>query len=93
VVFAQKTAGITPVNHRYPGGTGYGRKVRTVADEPSFYDKVKAMAEEMGLTGEEKDNYINASMEKKGGHKKITSWIPDDGKGDGDGKKSGTSWF
>ncbi len=37
-----------------------------MADEVSFYEKVKAMAEEMGLEGEEKDNYINQSMEKKG---------------------------
>ena len=63
-----------------------------MADEVSFYEKVKAMAEEMGLEGEEKDNYINQSMEKKGGHKKMTSWIPDDGKSEG-GKKSGSSWF
>lgn len=63
-----------------------------MADEVSFYDKVKAMAKELGLEGDEADTYINMSMEKKGGHRKVTSWIADDGKGDGD-KKSGTNWF
>jgi hypothetical protein len=59
----------------------------------NFYDKIKSMAEEMGLEGDEKDNFINQAMEKKGGHKKVTTWIPDDGT-DGQGvKKSGTSWF
>jgi hypothetical protein len=58
----------------------------------SFYDKVKGMAKEMGLDGEEADNFINQAMEKKGGHKKMTTWVPDDGKGDGE-KKPGSNWF
>ncbi len=58
----------------------------------TFYEQVKAMAAEMGLEGEEADNFINQSMEKKGGHRKMTTWILDDGKGEGD-KKKGTSWF
>lgn len=63
-----------------------------MADEMTFYDKVKAMADELGLEGDERDAYINQSMEKKGGHRKVTSWVPDDGKSDGKDKK-GASWF
>lgn len=58
----------------------------------SFYESVKGMAKELGLDGEDADNFINQAMEKKGGHRKMTTWIPDDGKG-GDDKKPGTSWF
>jgi len=58
----------------------------------TFYEQVKGMAAEMGLDGEEADNFINQAMEKKGGHRKMTTWIPDDGKGDDD-KKKGASWF
>lgn len=66
-----------------------------MADEnkkSSFYDNVKAMAKELGLDGEDADNFINQAMEKKGGHKKMTTWVPDDGKGDKGGKQ-GSSWF
>jgi len=58
----------------------------------SFYDKIKHLAEEMGLEGEEADNFINQSMEKKGGHKKVVTWIPDDGKGEG-GQPKAKTWF
>jgi hypothetical protein len=60
--------------------------------EVSFYEKVKGMAQEMGLEGDDLDNFINQAMEKKGGHRKVTTWVPDDGKGDKD-KGKGTSWF
>lgn len=58
----------------------------------SFYEQVRNMARELGLEGDEMDNFINQAMERKGGHRKVTTWIPDDGKGDDGGKKS-SSWF
>jgi len=61
-------------------------------ETPSFYDKIVHMAEEMGLKDDERDNFINQAMEKKGGHRKVTTWVPDDGKGGDDGKKP-PSWF
>lgn len=57
-----------------------------------FYDQVKAMAKELGLEGDEADNFINQAMERKGGHRKVTTWVPDDGKGSEGGDKK-NSWF
>ena len=59
----------------------------------SFYDNVKRMAEELGLEGDERESFINQAMEKKGGHKKVTTWIPDDGKGGDGNTKSDGGWF
>ena len=59
----------------------------------SFYDSVRNMAKELGLEGEEAENFINQAMEKKGGHRKVTTWVPDDGKGDGSGGQKDKGWF
>lgn len=59
---------------------------------PSFFEKISAMADELGLEGDDKDNFVNQAMERKGGHRKVVTWVPDDGKGGSDGKKQ-QGWF
>lgn len=58
-----------------------------------FFENVKRMADELGLEGEERDNFIDRAMEKKGGHKKLTTWVPDDGKSGGDSGRKDQGWF
>jgi len=61
---------------------------------PSLFDRISAMADELKLEGDDKDNFVNQAMERAGGHKKVVTWVPDagDGKGDKDGKKQ-QGWF
>jgi hypothetical protein len=59
-------------------------------DKPNLFDRVKGMAEELGLEAEEKEQYISQHM-KKAGWVPNTSWSPPDGKS-GDGKKP-SGWF
>lgn len=62
-----------------------------MADEkPTLLDRVKAMATELGLEGEEAEKYIDQHM-VKAGWKRTSHYDPPDGKGD-DGKKS-DGWF
>jgi hypothetical protein len=64
-----------------------------MADAPktsSLLDRVKAMAAELGLEGEEVEKYVNQHMERAG-WKRETNWLPPDGNS-GDGKKDG-GWF
>lgn len=60
------------------------------APKTSLLDRVKAMATELGLEGEEAEKYVNQHMDRAG-WKRETNWSPPDGNGDGNKKESG--WF
>jgi hypothetical protein len=59
------------------------------APKTSLLDRVKAMAEELSLEGEEAEKYVDQHM-AKAGWKRVTNWLPPDGQTDG--KKEG-GWF
>lgn len=61
---------------------------------PSLFDRISAMADELKLEGDDKDNFVNQAMERAGGHKKVVTWVPDSGdKGGEGGDKKKQGWF
>lgn len=64
-----------------------------MADEkPTLFDRVSAMAEELGLKDDEKLNYIDQHMTKAGWRRVPTYEPPESGSGGGKTGKSG-GWF
>jgi hypothetical protein len=63
-----------------------------MADAPktTLLDRVRAMAAEIGLEGDDLEKYVNQHMEKAGWVRN-TNWSPPDGK-PGEGDKS-PGWF
>jgi hypothetical protein len=59
------------------------------APKTSLLDRVKAMAEELGLEGEEAEKYVDQHM-AKAGWKTVKNYLPPDGQPEG--KKEG-GWF
>ena len=59
-------------------------------DQPTLFERVAGIADELKLEGEEREKYIAQHM-TKAGWKPNTTWSPPDGK-DSDGKKS-SGWF
>lgn len=60
----------------------------------SFLDKVKAMADEMGLEDDARENFIGQVMTKKGytPKKQEVEWIPPEGSNE-TGPNQGKGWF
>jgi hypothetical protein len=56
----------------------------------SLLDRVRQMATELKLEGEEAEKYVNQHMERAG-WKRETNWTPPDGKDGSGDKKDG--WF
>jgi hypothetical protein len=61
-------------------------------NEPTLYDRVIAMAEELKLDGDERLQYIDQHMTKAGWTRNATYDPPESGNGSGGNKKSG-GWF
>jgi hypothetical protein len=61
----------------------------TDAPKTSLLDRVKAMATELGLEGDEAKKYINQHMERAGWD---ISWVPPENNDGGGSKKEG-GWF
>jgi hypothetical protein len=60
------------------------------ANKPSLLDRVKDMAKELGLEGEDLEKYVDQHMQKAGWKRKM-DYEPPDGSNDS-GKKS-DGWF
>jgi hypothetical protein len=71
----------------------------------TFINRVSEMADELGLTGDERNDYIHRHASAKG-YKMVPTWIKEGGDGDTgggffgsgggkkqSGKKSGGGWF
>jgi hypothetical protein len=63
----------------------------TETPKTSLLDRVRAMAKELGLEGEEAEQYVGQHMKRAGWTPK-TDWLPPDGKGSESGN-SGGGWF
>lgn len=65
------------------------------AEEPNFMEAVNKMADAMGLTGEDRDQYIEQHATKRGGFKKVVTWVPDTegGKKGGEGGEKSRGWW
>lgn len=64
------------------------------AEESDFMEAVSKMADAMGLKGEDRDQYIEQHATKRGGYKKVVTWVKDDSPGGdkGDEKKQRGWW-
>jgi hypothetical protein len=64
------------------------------AEESDFMEAVSKMADSMGLTGDARDEYLEQHATKRGGYKKVVTWVKDDKAGNegGEGEKK-KGWY
>lgn len=57
-----------------------------------FLTRINALADELKLDGAKREEFLEQHITKKGGYKKVTSWVPDEG-GSSRGGSDGGGWW
>lgn len=62
-------------------------------EDDDFLTKISALADEYKLEGEKREEFLEMHLSKKGGYKKVTSWVKDEGGSSRTGGSASGGWW